>query len=75
MRALIIILALCFAAAAYAQIAVPLGSNPNVNQTVPVFPNVASMVATGAAAVVTPGCSGTGLKFNVACNSQYIGLL
>lgn len=26
-------------------------------------------------AAVTPGCSGTGLIFSAACNSQYIGIL
>jgi hypothetical protein len=30
--------------------------------------------ASGGGAVATP-CSGTGLAFNVACNSQYIGII
>ena len=42
MRVLLVLLILCFAATAYAQINIPLGPDSNFNQTVPVFPNMSS---------------------------------
>jgi hypothetical protein len=38
------------------------------------FSNQGSLGSKKAAAPATP-CSGTGLIFNVACNSQYIGII